>query len=120
MHRYPRRYLLIAAMTVSLITSLDVALWVTAGAAPQTGLMRLYYFVTVILLVAWLSAEPRVPAENRPTFDHGYLHWATFPLLGLYEQIVCRGARGIEDSSVTFQVPSWLMAKSYATVIASR
>ena len=41
------------------------------------------------------AAEPRVPAENRPTFDHGYLHWATFPFLGLYEQIVCRGARGI-------------------------
>jgi hypothetical protein len=62
---------------------------------PGEGLLQLYGVVTGILVVSWIAMDPRIPAAQRPSFDHGMLIWMTFPLFALYQMYSAHRWRGI-------------------------
>lgn len=56
---------------------------------------RLYGVVTAILVVSWLTTDPKIPAAQKPSFDHGMLIWISFPLLAAYQMYLAHRWRGI-------------------------
>jgi hypothetical protein len=85
-----------------LITSLLVSLSACARVAADPMSMmkngdslRLYQFVLGVLIVTWLIKDPKLPKAERPSFDHGLLHLAFFPIMATYEQFVLHGWKGI-------------------------
>lgn len=97
MKRLPRRPLLVTAIVLSGMTSLAIVLYLVFGFSPGADINvgNLYLGVMSVLLLTWLAADPDLPVECRPSFDHVYLHYVMFPILAIYEQCVVRGWRGI-------------------------
>jgi len=76
------------------MTSCYAAYRYVNGVVPGNGLFRLYGFVTTILVVSWLVADPAIPSAQRPSFDHGMLVWFTFPILAAYHMYSAHRWRG--------------------------
>lgn len=90
-----RRCYLIAATGLAAAIS-SYALWrYVHGAIPGDDLLRVYGIVIIILLITWLQADPRIPATQRPSFDHGMFIWMTFPLLAAWHMYAAHQWRGI-------------------------
>lgn len=90
-----RRWYLLAAVTIAVMTSACAAWAYFNGVAPSEELFRLYALVMGILVVSWLVTEPRIPAAQRPSFDHGMLIWVTFPFFAVYQMYSAHRWRGI-------------------------
>jgi hypothetical protein len=90
-----RRQFLIVAIVVSFATSIGVAVNLHNGREPSEDLLRLYQYISLLLIIVWLIADPALPVDQRPSFDHFMLTWMTFPLLALYHQFVCHRWKGI-------------------------
>jgi hypothetical protein len=61
---------------------------------PGEDLLQLYGVVTGILVVTWIAMDPRIPARQRPSFDHGMLIWIAFPAFALYQMYSAHRWRG--------------------------
>jgi hypothetical protein len=77
------------------MTSVYVAWRYVGGIVPSEDVFRLYGVVMGILVVSWLVMEPRIPATQKPSFDHGMMIWLTFPLFALYQMYTSHRWRGI-------------------------
>ena len=107
-----------------LITATMVALEGTLGAVSQTVLGRIlsaessefYNWVLAVLVGAWLVTDPKFPADKRPSFDHGFLLWVTFPCFALYQLFTTRRWRGVLillGLTLLFAVPNLAFAIVY-------
>ena len=90
-----RFQVLIAAIVVSVATSIGVAVILYNGREPSEDLLRLYEYISLLLIIVWLIKDPTLPVDHRPSFDHFMLTWMTFPPLALYHQFVCHRWKGI-------------------------
>jgi len=90
-----RRLYLIAAAVIAAMTSGCAAWRYLNGDFLSEETFRLYNFVMAILVVSWLVNDPKIPAVHRPSFDHGALVWASFPLLAAYHMFTAHRWRGI-------------------------
>jgi hypothetical protein len=90
-----RRLYLITAAAIAVMTTGCAAWRYLNGHFLSEETLRLYSFVTTILVVTWLVTDPKIPAVHRPSFDHGALVWATFPLLAAYHMFAAHRWRGI-------------------------
>lgn len=90
-----RRWYLGTAAVIAVMTSVCVVWSYLNGAVPGEEVFQLYGIFTGILGVAWLVTDPRIPATQRPSFDHGMLVWATFPFLAVYHMYSAHRWRGI-------------------------
>jgi hypothetical protein len=73
-----RRLYLYAAIGLAVLAAI-----VTANGVSEE-VLRLYSFVMALLVAVWLSTDPDIPRDQRPSFDHGMLHWALFPFLAAH------------------------------------
>jgi hypothetical protein len=90
-----RLFYLIAVIALALATTVDVVFNVQSGIRPDEDLISLYQLVIGLLVVAWLLTDPKLPAAQRPTLDHGFLLMVSFPVLAFYQQFVSRGWKGV-------------------------
>jgi len=65
------------------------------GSSPSPELFRVYGTVSTLLVIAWLISDPDIPAQQKPSFDHGMLVWVTFPILASYHMYSARRWRGL-------------------------
>ena len=79
-----RRLFLVAVVVMSIVTSCYVVWRYLNGVVPAEHLFRLYECLAAILVISWLVTDPELPAIERPSFDHGFFIWVTFPLLAAY------------------------------------
>jgi len=90
-----RRLYLVTAVVMAAMTS-GCAVWrYQGGDQLSEETLRLYSLLMAILLVSWLVTDPKIPKAHRPSFDHGALVWASFPLLAAYHMFAARRWRGI-------------------------
>ena len=90
-----RRFYLIAAIVLSLATSVDVLVAVQSGGLPDHDVLQCYQMILSLLVVAWLVLDPGLPRDLRPTFDHALLLMIWFPLLALYHQFASHRWKGV-------------------------
>jgi hypothetical protein len=90
-----RRLCLIAVVVMSMVMSCYVAWRYLNGVVPAEHLFRLYEFLAAILAISWLVTDPDLPAIERPSFDHGFLIWVTFPFLAAYHMYRAHRWRGL-------------------------
>jgi hypothetical protein len=90
-----RRWYLVAAAAIAVMTSIYATWSYFNGMAPAEEVLQLYGVFMGILVVSWLVTDPRIPAAQRPSFDHGALIWATFPFLAAYHMYLAHRWRGI-------------------------
>jgi hypothetical protein len=89
-----RLYLLTAAVIAAAISAYSV--WrFNSGSNPSPELFRVYGIVSTLLVITWLLAEPRIPTQQKPSFDHGMFVWVTFPFLAAYHMYSARRWRGL-------------------------
>jgi len=94
MHALTRLLYLLTAILVSISACVHVAANPISG-PDDTNTLRLYEYLLTFLLVMWLIKDPRLSKFERPSFDHGFLHFALFPFLAAYEQFVIRRWQGL-------------------------
>ena len=90
-----RRQYLHAAVGIAALASVVAANNFFSGRYLSEDVVRLYSFVMLLLLVVWLMTDPDIPSDQRPSFDHGMLHWALFPVLAINQQFQIRRWRGV-------------------------
>lgn len=90
-----RRFYLLAAIVLSAATSVCVFVAVQGGDAPDRDLLDLDSLTVGLMIVAWLMLDPKLPREERPTFDHAFLLMVSFPVLALYQQCVGHRWKGV-------------------------
>ena len=58
------------------------------------------------------ASDPKLPRDQRPSFDHGLLHLVFFPPLGLHQQFAVRRWAGIAAVFGLFLIGTapWLIA----------
>ena len=95
MHASIRRLYLYTAIGIAAVASCCAAFLFAHATGFGENFFRLYSFVMMILIVVWLASDPSLPSAERPSFDHGMLLWALFPLLAIYQQFIVRRWRGV-------------------------
>jgi len=90
-----RRWYLITAGLVAVITSAYTAWRDALGAMPENDLFEIYNLIISLLVVTWLASDPEFPADKRPSFDHGLMLWMAFPAFALYQLFTTRRWRGV-------------------------
>lgn len=95
MHASMRRLYLYTAIGIAAVTCCCSAYLFAHDSGFGESFFRLYSIVMMILIVVWLASDPSLPAAERPSFDHGLLLWALFPLLAIYQQFIVRRWRGV-------------------------
>lgn len=110
-----RRWYLVTAAVIAVITSAYSAWRCLGGDVPGEEVFRLYRFVMVIVVISWLLADPEIPATQRPSFDHGMFVWMTFPLLAAYHMYAAHRWRGL---AIVVGLLSLLFAPDMTIVIA--
>jgi hypothetical protein len=95
MHASIRRLYVYAAVGIAIVTSIVAAIIFNAGRDISDDVLLLYKFVIGLLVVVWLTTDPDIPDDHRPSLDHGMLQWMLFPLLATYQQFKIRRWRGI-------------------------
>lgn len=90
-----RRLYLFTAAVIAVMTSTYAAWSYLNGVTPGEEVLELYSVFMGILVVSWVVTDPRIPTAQRPSFDHGMLIWATFPLLAAYQMYSAHRWRGI-------------------------
>jgi hypothetical protein len=85
---------LVAAAVIAVMTSAFAVWRYLNGSVPSEGVFQLYSLISGILVVSWLVTDPRIPITQRPSFDHGMLVWASFPLLAAYQMYSAHRWRG--------------------------
>ncbi len=66
-----RRLYLIAAMGMATMTAGYEIYCHLSRIVVGDHVFRLYGVVTAILVVSWLTTDPKIPPAQRPSFDHG-------------------------------------------------
>ena len=90
-----RRLYLVAAAVIAVMTSVFAVWRYLNGAMLSEEVSQLYSVISGILVISWLVTDPRIPAIQRPSFDHGMLVWATFPILAGYQMYSAHRWRGL-------------------------
>lgn len=90
MRPFVRRSYLVASVVIAVATSVAVVPRAFYGPVADDPVLQLYNFVMAILVVTWLVTDPALPPSERPTIDHGFLLWTTFPFLAAYHQFIIR------------------------------
>ena len=111
-----RRWYLLTAATIASITSIYSVWRYLSGVVPGEEVFRLYNMVTAFLVVSWVVTDPRIPATQRPSFDHGMFVWATFPLLAAYHMYSAHRWRGL---FIVLGLIGFFAAPSIALALAS-
>jgi hypothetical protein len=88
-----RRLYLLTALISSFAVCVHVVLSPSFGWRNED--MRFFNLLIGLLIVAWLISDPKLPKHERPTFDHGFMHLAFFPLIAAYEQYRIRRWKGL-------------------------
>jgi hypothetical protein len=90
-----RQSYLVAAVIVAVVTSTYAAWRYANGALPTAQSFQLYDLLIALLVITWLVTDPLLPADKRPSFDHGLLLWMMFPLFALYQLFTTRRWGGV-------------------------
>jgi hypothetical protein len=93
-HTLHRRWYLIAAVMIAVMTSAYGAWRLFDGEILGTHLVRLYGIAMFILVAAWINTDPAIPFKQRPSFDHAMLIWMSFPFLAAYHMFLAHRWRG--------------------------
>jgi hypothetical protein len=89
-----RRFQLATAALYAIATSANVFVLQMGGDYLTDEGAQAYHFVVGILLIAWLTSDPLIPAAKRPSLDFGLFVWMTFPVFAGWLLISTRGWRG--------------------------
>jgi hypothetical protein len=89
-----RRLYLVAAVGIAAMTAGYEICCHLSRIIVGEHVFRLYGVVTAILAVSWLVTDPKIPAAQKPSFDHGMLIWISFPLLAAYQMYAAHQWRG--------------------------
>lgn len=106
-----RKWYLIIAIIVAVEASLGAVSRAVQGETFSAETFELYDWLTAVLAGAWLVTDPEFPADKRPSFDHGFLLWITFPFFALYQLFTTRRWRGVlilSGLTLLFAVPNLL------------
>jgi hypothetical protein len=89
-----RSHLITASVLAAAVSGYSVWRY-SNGDVPGDHLLRAYGIVITILVITWLISDPRIPARQRPSFDHGMFVWMTFPILAACHMYAAHRWRGI-------------------------
>jgi hypothetical protein len=90
-----RRLFIIAVAVMSTVMSCYVGWRYFNGVVTAEYLFRLYEMLTAILAISWVISDPDIPSIERPSFDHGFLVWVSFPFLAMYHMYRAHRWRGV-------------------------